>query len=132
MWRSWLVLAAVALLVPRAAHTQSGSPLVTFNNQIVRLLQDNCQGCHRPGEIGPFPLLTYADARSQQDKILGVVESRKMPPWKPAPGFGDFVGSRRLSEQQIDVVRAWIEAGAPEAVARDLPPPRQLPATWPL
>jgi mono/diheme cytochrome c family protein len=131
MWRSWFAALALMLL-PTAADPQSGSPPVTFNNQIVRLLQDNCQACHRPGDIGPFPLITYQDAHGQQDKILGVVESRKMPPWKPVPGFGDFVAPRRLSAQQIDIVRAWVESGAPEGDARDLPPPRQFPDMWTL
>ena len=69
MWKSWVVLVWLVLL-PTAAGTQSEPP-VTFNNQIVRLLQQNWQACHRPGDIGPFPLVTYQDAHS-----LEVVKER--------------------------------------------------------
>ena len=105
---------------------------VTFSNQIARLFQEHCQGCHRDGEIGGFSLATYADARRRRDKIWRRVEDRKMPPWKPVPGFGDFAGSRRLADGDVAMVRAWIDAGAPEGDPRDLPAPRAFPATWPL
>jgi mono/diheme cytochrome c family protein len=147
--RPWLVLAAaggglvVAGLLaagagialrpsfPVVASAAAAEP-VTFSNQIARLFQEHCQGCHREGEIGGFSLATYDDARRRRDKIWRMVEDRKMPPWKPVPGFGDFLGSRRLADRDVALVRAWIDAGAPEGDPRDLPAPRALPATWPL
>lgn len=104
----------------------------TWSGQIARLVQDRCQECHRQGEIAPFPLLDYADAYAHRRKIQNFVERRKMPPWMPAPGFGDFLDARRLSAAEIALVRAWVEAGAPEGDTRDLPPRRAFPETWTL
>src|SRR5437660_1781066 len=101
---TWVVLIPLVVLI--AVGDAQSEPAVTFSDQIARLLQQHCQGCHRANDVAPFPLQSYRDAHSRQDKILGVVESRKMPPWKPVPGFGDFVGPRRLSERDIDLVRA--------------------------
>jgi mono/diheme cytochrome c family protein len=105
---------------------------VTYSGHVARLMQQHCQGCHRPGDIAPFSLLTYADAYRERRKILRVVEKRKMPPWKPVPGFGDFTDSRRLADADIALLRAWVEAGAPEGDPRDLPAPREFPDTWTL
>jgi mono/diheme cytochrome c family protein len=105
---------------------------VTFNNQVVRLMQERCQTCHRPGEVAPFPLLTYADARDHRDDIARAVESRYMPPWKAVPGYGEFADVRRLSDAELDILKRWIAAGAPEGNARDLPVPRRFPAGWTL
>lgn len=95
-------------------------------------MQQHCQGCHRPGDIAPFPLVSYEDAYRQRQKIVRAVETRKMPPWKPVPGFGEFIDSRRLADAEIALLRAWVEAGAREGDPRDLPPPRRFPETWTL
>jgi mono/diheme cytochrome c family protein len=127
---AWIAVLLTVVLFPMATGTAEEP--VTWSKQIARLFQEHCQACHRPGDVAPFPLVTHADAHSRADKILGAVEARKMPPWKPAPGFGDFVGSRRLSERDIETIRAWVEAGAPRGDPRDLPAPRQFPDTWTL
>jgi len=119
-------------LAPAVAPAAAAEEAVTFSNQIARLFQEHCQGCHREGEIGGFSLATYTEARRRRDKIWRMVEDRKMPPWKPVPGFGDFMASRRLSDRDVALVRAWIDAGAPEGNPRDLPPPRALSDTWAL
>jgi mono/diheme cytochrome c family protein len=123
-------LALAALLVAVPAPTEPES--VTFSNQIVRILQSHCQTCHRPGEVAPFPLVTYDDAYSRRQKIRRMTGTRKMPPWKPVAGFGDFLDSRRLSEAEIALVERWVAAGAPEGDRRDLPSPREFPRTWTL
>jgi hypothetical protein len=123
-----LVALAALVLLPAHAGTQ-GEP-VTWSNQVSRLVQDHCQGCHRTGEVGQFSLASYADARRRRDRILKMVESREMPPWKPVPGFGEFVGSRRLADRDVELIRAWVAAGAPEGDPRDLPTPRRFPDTW--
>jgi hypothetical protein len=125
LWRLGLVLAGVFAL-PAAA----GPDGVTYNRDIAPLLAANCQACHRDGEIAPFPLTSYDDAFSRRQKLLRTVELRKMPPWPPVPGHGDFVGERRLADADIARLRAWVEAGAPEGDPRDLPPPRTFPALW--
>ncbi|HSF06532.1 MAG TPA: ascorbate-dependent monooxygenase [Methylomirabilota bacterium] len=138
--RSWLapcraiVLFVSVLLAPACAPqpptiAYSEGP-VTFNNQVVRLLQQHCQACHRPGEVAPFSLTTYKEAYGRRQKILAVVQKRKMPPWKAVPGHGDFADVRRLSDLEVDLVARWVAAGAPEGEQRDLPPPRKFPIGW--
>ena len=99
----------------------------TYNKDIAPILWKNCAGCHRPGEIGPFPLLTYKDAAKRASFLAEITASRRMPPWKPEPGFGSFHDERRLSEQEIQKIADWAEAGAPEGDAKDLPPAAQVP-----
>ncbi len=130
-------LLALALAAPLpgprvAASDPASGEAVTYSKHIAPLLQEHCQACHRPGDIGPFPLMTYADTVRERRKIERAVERRTMPPWKPVPGFGDFVGVRRLDDAQIALVRNWVSAGLPEGDPRDLPAPRQWPDTWTL
>ena len=129
---------AVALLLA-ACQTSPNTPLrpeatgdrpVTFNNQVVRIFQRNCQTCHRPGEVAPFSLTTYKDAHARRDDIVEAVESRYMPPWKAVPGYGEFTGVRRLSDEEIRVLARWVAEGAPEGEPRDLPAPRTFPTGW--
>jgi hypothetical protein len=103
---------------------------VTFNNQVVRIFQQHCQTCHRPGNIAPFSLLTYTDARIHAGQIRSMVESRQMPPWKPVNAHGVFQGERTLSDDQIKTISDWVAAGVPEGDPNDLPEPITFPATW--
>ena len=125
----------IALLVS-ACQTSPNTPLrpeavgdgpVTFNKQVVRVFQRNCQTCHRPGEVAPFSLTNYKDAHARRDDIREAVESRYMPPWKAVPGHGEFADVRRLSEDEIRLVARWVADGAPEGEPRDLPSPRRFP-----
>ena len=120
---------ALAIALGTGAASNDGEP-VTFNDQVVRIFQAHCQTCHRSGEVAPFPLTTYAEAYAQRRKVAHVTRTRKMPPWKPVPGFGDFVEPRRMSEADIALIERWVAAGAPEGDPSRLPPPRQFPNTW--
>jgi hypothetical protein len=103
---------------------------VTFNNQVVRIFQRHCQSCHRPGNIGPFSLLTYADTRHHAFQILSAVESRKMPPWKPVNSHGVFEGERGLTDAEIQTIAQWVAGGIQEGSPSDLPEPVSFPETW--
>ena len=94
---------------PRATAPALEPP--TFNDEVVRILQARCQTCHRPGEHAPFSLLTYRDAFERRDDIRDAVDGRAMPPWKPVPGFGDFLESRRLSDARARDPRAVDRGG---------------------
>src|ERR1700735_4687265 len=76
----------------------------TYNKDIAPILWKNCAGCHRTGEIGPFSLLTYKDAAKRSSFLGEITASRRMPPWKPEPGFGSFHDERRLSDQDIQKI----------------------------
>src|SRR5205807_6105679 len=98
----------------------------TFDKDVLPILQKNCQSCHRPGEIGPMPLLTYEGTRPWAKSIKAAVVSKKMPPWFADPQFGHFMDDRRLGAADIDKIVAWVDAGAPAGDAKDQPPP----VTW--
>jgi Flp pilus assembly protein TadD len=112
-----------------AALPLMAEPL-TFNKQIAPLIFQYCAPCHRPGEVAPFPLLSYQDARRHASQIVAVTQSRYMPPWLPEPGYGDFTGERRLTPDQLRLIAEWVKEGAPEGDSADLPPQPQFTEGW--
>ena len=105
----------------------------TYCKDVASILQKNCQECHRPGQVGPFALETYDQARKRASDIAAVVEDRAMPPWKADPHVGvKFKDVRTLSDQDIATLVAWAEADAPEGNPADLPPPAKFPDDWQL
>jgi hypothetical protein len=95
-------------------------------------LWQNCAGCHRPGEVGPFSLLDYEDAAKRADFLAQITADRRMPPWKAAPDFGKFHDERRLSDEQIALIERWAAAGAPRGNDADLPPEPKFTDGWQL
>ena len=93
---------------------------LTFNKDIAPIVFEHCVTCHRPGESAPFQLLSYEDVKKHAEQITEVTESGFMPPWLPELGYGKFVGERRLSELQIEIIRQWVEEGAAEGDPADL------------
>jgi hypothetical protein len=87
----------------------------TFDREVVRILQQNCQSCHHPDDIAPFSLMTYHDAVLHADAVKYMTQTRQMPPWKPAPGCGDFVGERALTQSDIDTIAHWVDGGTQES-----------------
>ncbi len=106
--------------IPPVSPTAVARP-VTFSRDIASIVFTHCAACHRPRGAGPFPLLTFDDVRRRTSQIATVTHSGFMPPWLPEPGYGDFVGQRRLSLEQIELFRQWAEQGALEGDPADLP-----------
>ncbi len=111
---------------------QGSSDSLTFNKHIAPILFEHCASCHRPGGGGPFDLLTYRDVQRRLRRVADAIESRAMPPWVPEPGFAKFVDERRLSDEEMDVFRRWVDDGAIEGNPADLPPAPQWSAGWQL
>ena len=111
---------------------ETGDAPVTFNRDIAPILFSHCSVCHRPGESGPFSLLTYQDAVKHVVQIGVVTQDRIMPPWKPVPGFGRFREERRLSDRQVALIAEWIKGGMPEGPASDRPASPQFASDWQL
>ncbi|MGA3185517.1 MAG: tetratricopeptide repeat protein [Bryobacteraceae bacterium] len=109
----------------------SAQPL-TFSKQIAPIIFNRCAPCHRPGEAAPFSLLTYTDVQKRGPQIVQVTKQRYMPPWLPEPGHGDFTGSLRLSDQQIDTLARWVREGMAEGDPADLPPAPKFTQGWQL
>lgn len=87
---------------------------VTYSGHIASILQKNCQQCHRPNQVGPFSLLSYDDAVTWATEINEYTRARLMPPWKAAPGYGQFKDDRSLSDEEIAQIDRWVKEGTPE------------------
>jgi Copper type II ascorbate-dependent monooxygenase, C-terminal domain/Copper type II ascorbate-dependent monooxygenase, N-terminal domain len=115
---------------PEVPQLPAGTP--TFSKEVVRIFQQNCQSCHRDGDIAPFSLVDYANAKPHATLIRFMTQTREMPPWKPADGCGDFADTRKLSQADIDTIAKWVDAGAPEGNRADLPTPLDFSSGWTL
>src|SRR3954471_13548460 len=86
----------------------------TFNRDVAPVVFENCVACHHPGGVAPFPLTSYKEVKKHAKQIVEATGSHFMPPWLPEAGHGDFMGERRLSAEQINVLKRWVEAGTVE------------------
>jgi peroxiredoxin len=103
---------------------------VTYCKDIAPLVQKRCQECHRPGEIAPFSLLTYEDAKKRAGRIREALLEQRMPPWHADPRYGEFSNDRRLARGEVETLLAWIDRGAPQGDENDLPPPLHFVEGW--
>jgi len=124
----YLLLTGLAI----AATTYAAKPSkeITFNKDVLPVLQKRCQECHRAGEAAPMSLLTYQEARPWAKAIKGAVLTKKMPPWFADPAFGHFSNNRRLSESEIDTLVAWADGGAKEGNPKDAPASLEYSEGW--
>jgi tetratricopeptide (TPR) repeat protein len=133
-----VVLAIALALRPGAGVHAQSSPerkddrQITFNRDIASIIFRSCDRCHRPGESGPFSLLTYDDVRKHARQIEVVTRTRFMPPWLPEPQALKFADEWRLSDEQIAIIEKWVKEGTPEGNPADLPPQPKFAEGWQL
>lgn len=130
-----VVIASAVLLAVAGARCSrptpaSNAPPVTFNKDVAPILFSNCAPCHRPGEVAPFSLLSYADAVKHADAMGAETLARRMPPWLPDHGEFPIEGERRLRDDQIDVIQRWVKTGKVEGNPADLPAAPVFPEGW--
>ena len=120
------------MLLTTAANDakKSAAATVTFSKDVAPIFYKNCAGCHRPNDIGPMSLMSYKEARPWARSIKEKVVTRAMPPWGASPQHGDFLNNPSLSQAEIDTISAWVDGGAKEGNAKDLPPAPNFNATW--
>jgi len=120
----WGLAVAAAAAFPYGLAGQNPSPTreVTFAKDVAPILYKNCTYCHRPGEVAPFSLMTYRDARPWARSIKNAVARRTMPPWNADPHYGDFRDPRWLSDADVATIVAWVDGGAKEGNPSDTPP----------
>jgi hypothetical protein len=116
---AFLLVAAVASAAPP-----------TFYKDVLPILQNRCQGCHRPGEAGPMSLITYEGTRPWAAAIREAVLSKKMPPWGADATHGQFENDPTLSEAEKQTLANWAAAKAPAGNAKDAPAPKQFVEGW--
>src|SRR5262252_9772018 len=113
-----------------AAQQGSNAVAVTFNKQVLPILQKNCQACHRPGEIAPMSFLTYQEVRPWAKAIKVAVVKRQMPPWFADPAYGHFANDKRLTDADVATLSAWVDGGSLEGDAKDKPAPVAFHDGW--
>ncbi|HLF94264.1 MAG TPA: redoxin domain-containing protein [Planctomycetota bacterium] len=103
---------------------------VTFAKHVAPILNRSCVSCHRPGQVGPFSLETYEQAKAWSVEIKSYTETRQMPPWKPMTNHGVYYNERRLADEEIATLSKWHDNGAPMGDPKDLPPPPKFKDGW--
>ena len=112
------------------SSSASGGSAVTFNKEVAPILFKSCAECHRPGDASPFSVLTYKETRPWAKSIREKVVNRTMPPWHADPHVGAWANDRRLTQAEIDTIAAWVDGGAKEGDAKDLPPAPKFAEGW--
>ena len=122
---------AIVGVTPRFVAANDDKPQPpTFNRDVAPIIFAQCAACHRPGEAAPFSLLTYNDVKKRADLVTAVTASRYMPPWHAEPVSIPFHNERRLTDEQIALLQAWVDADMPEGDPADLPPTPEFTPGW--
>ena len=122
-------LAGIGLLASEGLAQQVGDAL-TYAEDIAPLIQENCQVCHRPGSVAPMALLDYEDVKTYAPLIKERVSSRTMPPWHidRTVGIREFKNDISLTDEEIQTIVRWVDAGAPLGDPAKLPPTVEFPS----
>ena len=113
------------------APNVSGAKKATYSDNVAKILNDRCVSCHRAGQVAPFSLEGYANAKKWSKSVALVVDHRQMPPWKAVPGFGQFKDENRLTDAEIETLQSWADAGAPAGSGKPPAPPK-FSSAWTL
>lgn len=124
-----LCLGVLVSGAPQAAKPESAT-IPTYTEDVAPILFRNCTTCHRPGEIGPMPLLTYDDVRPRAKAIRDKISEGAMPPWHADMPHGTFIDERGLTEQEKATIFRWVANGAPTGDPKDMPPAPEYPQGW--
>jgi len=135
MYLRGILIAAVALQ-PLSACTGGGggtpeARVPSYQRDVAPLLVARCGPCHSESGVAPFSVFTYEDVRPRASRIARVTASRSMPPWLPAPGYADYLDDPSLTDDEIDLIARWVDAGAPEG-RRPFLAGRNVPKDWEL
>ncbi len=116
-------------IIAQAPAAKAGAT-VTYSKHVARIVQQHCQECHRPGQIGPMPLLTYDDVSAWAQMIREVVDEKRMPPWHADPKHGKFRNDRSLPAVDRKTLLTWVDQGCPRGDDKELPAPRKFAEQW--
>lgn len=131
---AFVVLLPITVAVARADRSPAAklAATPTFATDVAPIIYNNCTVCHRPGQSAPFALQTYEDVRKRGQTIVNVTARRYMPPWHAAhaEGFPEFRDERRLTDEQLETLKAWVAAGMPSGDLSKAPKVPTFPTGW--
>jgi mono/diheme cytochrome c family protein len=141
LWKLVILVAAVSLLLSAlglangrasapGASRQAAAAAPTFYRDVLPILQQRCQVCHRSGGIAPMSFQTYTQTRPFAGAIAVSAKDKSMPPWFADSRVGRFSNDLSLTPEQIAAFGAWAEAGAPAGDPHDAPRPVQWAESW--
>jgi hypothetical protein len=126
------LIVALGVAAPNAqtssAQGKPGTP--TYSKDVAPILYKNCASCHRPGEMGPMPLLTFQQVRPYAAAVNRRVQDGSMPPWHAEAAVGTFHNERRLTEAEKDTIARWLAGGSPQGDPNELPPAPSFAEGW--
>ncbi len=131
--RSWVAAGALlfgaALVLPGVAQAADAKPTPTFTKDVAPIFQEKCEACHRPDSMAPMSLVTFNDVRPWARSIRSKVAERQMPPWHidRTVGIQQFKNDRSLTDDQVDTIVRWVDAGAPQGDPKDMPAAKVYP-----
>ncbi len=126
--RTGVLALGASVVLPGLALAADTTRPVTFSKDVAPIFQAKCQECHQPNSIAPMSLITYQEARPWARSIKERVSTRQMPPWHidKTVGIQKFKNDMSLSDDQIDTIVRWVDAGAPQGDPKDMPAPKPL------
>jgi hypothetical protein len=116
---------AAGVIVLLSSALQAQTP--TYSEEVAPIIYNNCTKCHRNGGIAPFKLESYSDAYLWHPYIATEVNNRTMPPWPPDVSYSRFMHERTLTQDEINTIVAWANAGAPQGDPQKEPAVPQFP-----
>jgi hypothetical protein len=114
-----LPAASILPLIFVGGHANGKTP--TFAHDVAPILYRRCTSCHSDRSVAPFSLVGYENARNYAKMMASVTAQGVMPPWKAAPGYGEFRDVALLSQEEKDLLREWAAAGAPRGTPSEEP-----------
>src|SRR5688572_17514037 len=121
-----LLLVALGYVSPTDKGTKKAPAMPTYAADVDQIINKNCVGCHRPGEVAPFTLVGYDNSKKHDETIAAATGQRIMPPWKAVEGHGEFQNTKRLTVEEIATLANWAKTGATRGDAK-LEPKAVLP-----
>ncbi len=118
---------SVALMLPAVAAAADAAKTPTFTKDIAPIFQEKCEACHRPDSMAPMSLMSFAESRPWAKSIKARVSDRQMPPWQidRTVGIQKFKNDRSLTDDQVELITRWVDAGAPQGDPKDMPAKKQ-------
>ncbi|MEM7560279.1 MAG: cytochrome c [Planctomycetota bacterium] len=123
-WLAYLGLLSYFSATPIATECIAETDSPTFNQDVAAIVHSKCSSCHRPGQAGPFSLLSYKDVARRAQTIEAVIDTGYMPPWKPVNHEIAFSNDRRLTLEEKELLRLWIANGLPRGSGQPPLPPK--------
>ncbi len=130
------MMLAVTVGLAGGMSSAMAAPL-TFTKDVLPILQENCQNCHRPsgqnmsGMVAPMSLMDYREVRPWAKSIAKAVESKQMPPWHASENQnGHFLNERTLTSEEIQTIADWVKQGAKRGNPSDAPAPVDFKEGW--